>query len=398
MISVEKAREKLLNSFRRLGAVNVNVANSPGFILAKDIHSPLDLPGFDNSAMDGYALRSRDIETRKTLDVIGEVRAGDKPAFRVKKGQAGRINTGAAIPHGADSVLIKEEAVEKGGKLYAGLSAGLRKCVNIRKRGSELRIGDLVFRAGTLTTARVIGCLSSMGLARVTVYRKPKVSVIVTGTELIAPGKRLKPGQIYDSNSDSLLSLLGESAIREVRTRRLKDNEHEIKRAFAGELHRSDVIIFCGGMSAGGYDYVIKILNESKVRQIFYKIAQKPGKPFYAGIYRNKLIFGLPGNPAASMICYYEYIYPALRKLQGYSDEALELVHSRVPLLNTVKLPEGRASFLKGKLLKGGVLILNGQESHKLTSLAEADCLVYVPERTRRLIPGKLADIHLLNY
>lgn len=397
MISVEEAKKRIFKNTRRLKVQKIKLINSLRYILAENIYSPIDIPGFDNSAMDGYALREKDIKNYKKLKVIGEISAGVKPNVKINKGEAVRINTGAAIPEGADSILIKEDTIEKRGWLYIrNLKSHISnlKSADIRRRGSEISKGELVFKTGTIMTPSLIGCLSSMGFQEVCVFGKPSVSVIVTGNELRKPGRKLKPGQIYDSNTAALISLLEQARIDKKNIVRLRDNESAIRKAFFRIVRRSDVVIFTGGISAGNRDYVKKILKVNNVKKIFHKVAQKPGKPLYFGRYKNALIFGLPGNSAASIICFYEYVLPVLRKLQGYDN--IELTNFKLPLLNKIKLPEGKASFLKGKLFNGGVRILKGQESYKLSSLAKADCLVYVPERKRRLAPGENVVVHKL--
>jgi len=404
MISVEQAKKKLFKSIKQLEPAEVKVIDSLGCVLAEDIYSPIDLPPFDNSAMDGYAVKVESSKGQKVerFRVIGEMSAGIANGMRVRKGEAVKINTGAMIPMGANAVLINEDVMERNGIVY--FRGSIEKGSNIRRKASEISKGKLVFKRGTAITPSVIGSLSAMGFLKVRVYRKPKVSLIVTGKELQKPGARIKPGKIYDSNLPAL-SVLIKAAGGDLKiAKRINDNFQATKGAFLTAVVGSDIVIFCGGISRGDRDYVIKVFRDLKVEKIFYRIKQKPGKPLFAGSFcpfprpdgKRTVIFGLPGNPAAAIICFYEYIYPVLRRMQGFEGMQFQLPTANLPVANSVKLSKGRASFLKGKLYNGGVKILDGQESSNLTSLAEADCIVYIPETVRRITKAYKAEVHLL--
>lgn len=400
MISVKKAKKKLFNSVKRLGLTEAKVIESLGCVLAKNIYSPIDLPPFDNSAMDGYAVKVGKSKSRKVkkFRIIGEMSAGMSDEMRVEEGEAVRINTGAMLPAGANAVVIKEDTLEKDGFVRVVRPDRFMKPVrflNIRSKASDISKGELVLKRGTVITPEVIACLSAMGFSKVPVYRKPTVSLIVTGNELKSPGVNLKPGQIYDSNLPALRTLIRETGGELTYTARVQDSFEVTKKAFLKAAAVSDVIIFCGGISKGERDYVIRVLEEKKVKKIFHGVAQKPGKPLYAGLHRRKLIFGLPGNPAAAIICFYEYVHPALRRMMGYPKNGIELPQFMLPLQNSITFPKGKSAFLRGKRMEDGVKILAAQESHKLKSLAEADCIVYIPDG-QRVKPGTNVEVQLL--
>ncbi len=395
MIGVTEAKSKLFKAVKPLDAVKISVKDSPGYILYEDIYSPVNLPLFDNSAVDGYAIRSKDCTGRKEIKIIGEVKAGKKSVLKINKGTAVRLFTGAMVPKYFDTVVMKEDTYEK--NHYVRIRGRIIKGSNIRKKGGEIANGDLAFNRGTLITPPVIGSLSSMGVSSVRVFRKPKIAVIVTGSELVNPGEKLSHSQIYDSNSLSLYACLRQMNIERISLSRVNDNFDATKKVFRRVLRTHDVIIFSGGVSAGKYDFVIKLFQNSKIRQLFYKVAQKPGKPLYAGKKKGSIIFGLPGNPAATMVCFYEYVYPVIRIMQGSPIRNAELKSIKLPVYhNNIPITGNKALFLKGKVFKNYVKILKGQGSSIISSFAGADCLIYIPERLRNLKHGYKLELQLL--
>lgn len=372
MITVERAKALILGSVKPEKA-RVPLGEAGGLILAGDLTAPHDFPHWDNSAMDGFVLSSADVRRASVnapvrLRLAGVVKAGDSRQRRLRSGAAMRIMTGAAIPAGADTVLAKEKAKTEGKVLVVGepVPAGN----HVRRRGEDLRRGSRFETRGRLVTPGMTGFLASLGKASVLVYRRPRVSVLATGSELVKPGKRLGPGHIYDSNAPMLEAALAHMGLAPAFVKTVPDRPDVI----AGEVRRlltaSDVLILAGGVSVGDYDYVKEILEKNGARTVFWRIKQKPGKPLYFARVGKRLVFGLPGNPVSAYMCFYQYVYPALRAFMGFSDPFL---------------PKADAGGLKGRrdeektvftaVRRRGSKIepLSHQGSHMVSALAETE-------------------------
>lgn len=274
------------------------------------------------------------------------------------------------------------------------IKRNVKKHANIRREGEEIKKGDAVIKRGTLINPPVIGFLSVMGISEVKVIRKPSVELIVTGDEIVKPGNTLKPGQIYDSNSLSIFSALKNMGIEEITISRKKDNLPAIKKAFEKALLESDIITFTGGISVGKYDYVRELFEQFGVETVFYKVEQKPGKPLYFGKYRGKVIFGLPGNPVSSLVCFYEYTLPAVHKMMGLN--SIYLKEETAALAGDISIKPGKVNFLRGIFNKGTVKPLKHQDSHMLSSFAESNCLIVVPKYRKVIKNGERVKIHML--
>jgi len=233
-----------------------------------------------------------------------------------------------------------------------------------------------------------------MGIKEINVIRKPRVYVIITGNELVEPGEKLEEGKIYDANSFSLYSALKSAGVEEIETKRVKDDFVEVKKEFYKALEFADIIIFSGGISVGKYDFVRDLMKKERVETIFYRVRQKPGKPLYFGKLNKKLIFALPGNPAAVLVCFYEYVYPAIRALSGFKN--IFLPEKEFVLLKEIRKKTDRLWFLKGKIKGNGVLPLDFQESQMLSSFAIADCLILAPRNRKFIKKAEKIKVHLL--
>jgi len=401
MISSEQAKKLIRRCVSKLGTQKVPVERSLGYVLAKDIRSPLSLPVMDNSAMDGFVLSAKD--TRKAslkqpvhLKIRGTIRAGNSAKNCLRAGEAYRIMTGAPIPQGADTVLPKERTRVHDQCLI--LEGVLKKGSHIRYQGEEVRKNDQVLKKNSVIHPGTIAVLTSLGLGKVTVFRRPRVSVIATGSELVRPGKRLHPGQIYDSNSWMISSALKIMGLEVVTRKTIGDQPQQIKKTVRNVLAKSDTVILMGGVSVGDYDYVKEILHQFGVRKVFWKVDQKPGKPLFFGTKRNKLIFGLPGNPASAYICFYEYVYAALQQMSGMPMP--ELPREKVVLREHVKGSARKVYFLKAKLEQNGrertVAPLRYQGSHMVSSLHEANSLILMPSKPKRAPRGEKVTVDLL--
>ncbi|MFM2189995.1 MAG: hypothetical protein RL491_381, partial [Bacteroidota bacterium] len=324
-------------------------------------------PPFDNSAMDGYAFRFSDFESGKPLNVSGESSAGKPYLNRLKKFQSVRIYTGAAIPSGADTVVMQEKTSIDQNTLLITDSA-IKKGANIRRAGSEIQKGRIALAKGTLLNPSACAFLASIGITKVSVQVKPSVAIIITGNELVKSGKSLKPGQIHESNSIALQLALQKEGINNISILHVRDKPDSMHSAFQKAIAKHDVVIFTGGISVGDYDFTEEVFAKNRVRKVFYKLKQKPGKPIYFGTLKGKGVFGLPGNPASVMTCFYVYVIPALRALQGHPEKELPRLH--LPMAHDYRRKPGMTGFMKASTDFKSVQILDGQESYIMRSFA----------------------------
>lgn len=394
MISVERARSIIKEGVldRILLQEERRLLDALGYYLATAPVASTDVPGFDQSAMDGYAIRMA--ERGDALKVDKENYAGVLHPGELEPGQAVRIFTGAPIPYGADTVVVQEKVVRVDNYIRAE-DPSLTRGRNIRIKGEAIKKGQLLLKKGTRLTPAMIGLLASAGVDQVRVYKKPRVSLIVTGSELQIPGRPLVGSQLYDANSYQLMAALKSDGVDFVFLKRVKDNREDILAALKQGLKEADLIILTGGVSVGEYDYVVQVLEQLDVERCFYKISQKPGKPLLFGKKQAKILFGLPGNPAAAFGCYQLYVRQALKGLCGASD-----IFGQPPLAHIqddfIK-PVGNVYFLKGYFNNDWVEVLKEQQSYKLNSLAKANCLIELPADVTVVKKGELVKIHFLN-
>jgi molybdopterin molybdotransferase len=310
----------------------------------------------------------------------------------LKPGSAVRIFTGAAVPDGADTVVVQEKSLVKDGFLKI-LDEQLKEGDNVRLKGSEISSGSLALAKGHRISPPAIGFLAGFGITELNLYRDPVVSIIVTGNELQEPGKPLRYGQVYESNSFALRAALKEAGIERVEVCQSGDELEELTGALAGCLEWSDIVLLTGGVSVGDYDFTLKAAANCSVETIFHKIRQKPGKPIFFGKKDRQLIFGLPGNPASVLTCFYEYVCIALEKM---TLRRATLKTRLLPISDTYKKPAGLTHFLKGLHDGHSVTVLDAQESYRLHSFARANCLIQVNEETTVCLQGELIEVHLL--
>jgi len=405
MISPFEAKVLIRKHTVRLTAQKVPLSECFGSVLAADVTAPFAMPIADNSAMDGYAIRSSDTAkaNRKSpvfLKISGTLKAGDSKQFYVAAKTACRIMTGAFIPQGADAVIPKEDVVIANGGISINSPALPGR--HIRWQGEEVKKKQLLLRKGTVLDPAAIGILANFGRATVLVYPKPKIAVLATGNELIPPGRKLSRGKIYDSNSWMVCAALYQMGIRPFRVFMLRDEAKSVRDAVRKSLRICDCLILLGGVSAGDYDVVKEALASEGAKTIFSKVSQKPGKPLYFGRKGRKIIFGLPGNPAAVFTCFYGYAYPALLRMAGYPRP--ELVKKNVRVEGVVSCDPKRHLFLKARVLNGkrpeplAAQILSRQASHMLSSLADTDGFLRVPAGRNRVRAGRQFQMDFLPY
>jgi molybdopterin molybdotransferase len=341
--------------------------------------------------MDGYAFSFENWDGKSDLKIAGEIQAGSKEVIEIKPLQAARIFTGAALPAATDTVVMQEHVTKNGNQIHIN-NTQLVKGTNVRSRGSQTRKGELALDKGQLLTPPAISFLAGIGIEKVDVFSKPSISIIVTGKELIQPGNEITEGEIYESNSCGLIAGLNAMDITPNSVEIVDDVEAEIINAINRQLN-SDILILTGGVSVGDYDFVAKTLEKCGVKNIFHKIKQKPGKPFYFGKRNESLVFGLPGNPASALTCFYEYIIPAIDNFtkKNYQRKL------KMPLANDYKKKAGLTYFLKGKTNDEKVMILNNQESYMMNSFAIADCLIELEEEKEQFMKGEMVNVLMIS-
>lgn len=395
MITTEEARNIITGQAKAGNSERQYLTKSLGKILREDLSAPIDLPQFDQSAMDGFAIRFTDLANFKEFTIVGESSAGTPFKQNVQAGETVRIFTGAAVPEWADHIITVEMATVNGDRCVFNDPNGMYG-QHIRKRGSQIASGEIAVRAGTKINPATIGFLYSFGFTEVAVNRELAISILVTGNELRKPEESIAHGEIYESNSVMLAAACQSIHETNVRTVHCRDNENELTETVRQLLETSDVVIVTGGISAGEYDYTAKAFANCGVTKHFHKIAQKPGKPMFYGTVSKSHVFGLPGNPAAALTCFYEYVLPCINKLNGA--QQLQLPACKLSLDNSWKKKPGLANYLKGSLTDTGVRLLPGQESFILKSFSEADALVYIPQDADESKSGTSVEVHFLPF
>jgi len=394
MITVEKAKDIISSKTIRLSQTKMKVVDSVGHVIAEDIHAKINIPSFDNSAMDGFSLIHSDIENGvNEYTILEEIKAGDHKDVFINSGECAPTFTGAPIPNGADTIIMVEKTLERDGKMIIEKGYNSKVGKHIRILGEQIKEGEIAIKKGNVINPSVASYLSALGETEILVYSSPKVKIITTGNEIVKVGNPLKFGQIYESNSTALISLLKEQNVSDIYHEVVNDTTEELLATLA-DSNKYDIMILTGGISVGKYDLVDDCLEEIGVKKEFHKISQKPGKPLYFGTKENTLFFALPGNPAAVITSYYQYIYPTIQKMMG--SKKINLKQSSLPLLQDVKIKANRSNFLKGKMNNKGVKVLSGQGSHILSSFAIADCLIYLPKGKKEWKKGENVEVHIL--
>ncbi len=388
-MTVEEARELVFARTRRLEAESVEPLDALGRVLAEDVTSDIDVAPFDNSAMDGYAIRAEDTagaspDSPVPLEVVEHVAAGDFWEGTIEPGQAARIMTGAPVPAGADAVVMVEftspAVVDVGGRVSIEREAILGE--HIRRRGEEVRAGDVVLSAGDVVTSAAVGLAASTGNVMLPVYRKPRVAIISTGSELVEIDRTPGPGKIRNSNSYSLAAQVIAAGGVPVRFGIVPDDEAATREVFETAADGSDFVVTSGGVSVGDFDYVKPVLEEMG-ELAFCKVAMRPGNPQTLGSIRGVPFFGLPGNPTSTYVGFEIFVRPALRMMQGYS--AIDRPRSLATLAHDVKKKQDRRYYLRGRVERDpsgelSVFFSGSQSSALLTAAHRGNCFMVLPE------------------
>jgi molybdopterin molybdotransferase len=378
--TIEEARADILARCRKLPAETVDVRAARGRVLAADAAAVSDLPPFDSSAMDGYAVRAGDTPGR--LRVSGHSAAGHPADVALREGEAIEISTGAVVPAGADAVVQLERVTIHDGEIEAeSVDAG----DSVRPRGGDTRRGDVVAGAGMALGPSQLGALAAAGVAHVECARAPRAVILPTGSELRPPGSDLAPGQIYESNSVLLSAQLASAGVAaDVRPPAV--DEEDALRTALGEALDYDVVLTSGGVSVGPHDLVRTLLAELGVEEVFWGVAVRPGKPLFFGVRGATLIFGLPGNPVSTLVGFELFVRPALAALQGASNPGPHYLPGR--LARGVRRNPGRDDLMRAVVNGDELEPLAGQESHMIARAAAADALVLVPRGDGELERG----------
>lgn len=390
MISVSEAIKHIEAFCKPSKPKTLDIQKAMGCILAEGVKSPINMPPFKQSSMDGYAFIHAETNSYK---IIGEVQTGSAKNISIKKGEAIRIFTGARVPDDADTVVMQEHTERTENELT--ITTLPKKGTNVRPLGQQIKIGELALKKGHVLNEAAIGFLAGLGLQTVKVYRKTKVSILVTGNELQQQGKSLKEGQVYDSNSVTLTLALKRIGIKNIRTAQVEDNLKATIKAIKKELKKSDVLLISGGISVGDHDYVKVALEENEVAELFYKVNQKPGKPLWFGHKNTKMVFALPGNPASSLSCFYVYVLPLLRAKMGFANYHLPRLRAKAK--QDIENSHGKTLFLKGTVEQGFAEQLSGQASSMLKSFAVSNALLVIPEDKTIIKKGETLNYIKLN-
>ena len=399
MQSVDSYLSEIIAAITRLPPEHIPLAEADGAVLAADAVTNWPLPGFDNSAMDGYAVRAADVagataENPVTLPVDAEIAAGDTNAYTLAPGRSFKIMTGALLPAGADAVIPVEWTDD--GRQTVQISRSASAGNAVRREGDDAKPGDLLLPAGTRLGAAQIGVLAAAGHGTVLARRRPRVTVISTGNELVEPGSPLVPGRIWESNSYMLAAAARQAGCDATRHPRLRDDPDEVLAAIDQAAATADLLMTSGGVSMGGEHDVVKAALTRLGTVTFRKVAMQPGMPQGFGLIGDEPqtpLFTLPGNPVSAFVSFRLFVEPAVRALQGVPAQPDASRQAR--LAAPVTSPDGKRSFLRANLDRqgGSVTPLTGQNSHQIASLARADSLIVIPEAVTSLPAGQTVDV-----
>lgn len=424
--TVDEHLEDVLATVRPLEPIELRILDAQGCVLVEDVTVPISLPPFDNSSMDGYAVRVADItgaseEFPAVLTVVGDVAAGQGEAPHVGPGEAARIMTGAPLPPGAETVVPVEwtdgglgegpvsgmrarSAAPEGatGQVAVHRAAGPR--AHVRDKGSDVKAGDRALDAGTVLGPPQIALLAAIGRARVRVRPRPRVVVVSTGSELVPPGTELAEGQIYDSNSFALAAAAQDAGAIAYRVGAVTDDAETLRATIDDQLVRADLVVTTGGVSVGAYDVVKEALasvgdeDEEGAGVDFRRLAMQPGKPQGFGSVGpdHTPLLALPGNPVSSYVSFELFVRPAIRALAGLPDLHRPVVRATLDAPKALTSPAGRRQFLRGRHTDGTVTPVGGAGSHLVAALAQADSLIVIPENVESVEPGTEVEVVLL--
>ncbi|HEX5839697.1 MAG TPA: gephyrin-like molybdotransferase Glp [Anaerolineales bacterium] len=408
LLSVSEARERILSQFQAVKTESLPLAESINRVLAQDVRAADDLPLFDNSSMDGFALRASDVSeaapgSPHSLRVVADIPAGASPTIVLGPGEAARIMTGAHMPDGADAVIPVEDTdfENRNAGTQAPEIVSIRKAArvgeNVRRRGMDIHSGDIVLLAGRQLKPQDLGLLAMLGVSTVTVYRKPRIALLSSGDELIDPDSPAERGKIRDSNSYTLAALIESTGAEPVRLGVAKDNFESVRALFERAVYlRVDLILSSAGVSVGAFDYVKDVI-EADGKMDFWRVNMRPGKPLAFGDYKEVPIIGLPGNPVSAFVGFEVFVRPVLARLAGQSGGIRPGVRVRS---EEEILSDGRESYLRAEVHDvDGVLtarLTGHQGSGNLYSLVQANALLIIPAGVKCVPAGQEVNAWIL--
>ncbi len=411
MLTYDQAHELIINSINPLPVVSLPLSELLGSFLAEPIIARFELPAFDNSAVDGYGVLVFDLlgaseNSPVQLKIVGSLEAGDtfkKNGPAIKAGECIKILTGALVPDGVEAVVMKEYvSPEKPTDIAWFSKSDIDLGENIRRRGEEVREGVSVVPAHEKINPPIVGVLASFGYANFPVFKQPRIAILTTGNELIEPGANLSGNQIYNSNSYAIEAAIRALGIKEVIRLHARDTREDTIDKMNRAIDFADLIICTGGVSVGDKDLIKPVLEEDfKVETLLWRIAIKPGKPVYFGRKEKKYFFGLPGNPVSALVTFHLFVKPALQKLQGVADPAP--IKYDAHLKRKLKKKPGRLEFVRGiqRRNKDDTLIVEptkGQDSHMLSGLALANCLIHFAKDLEVMEENSLVQVENLKW
>lgn len=394
---VEKARQFIRQFLEPVGSIEtVTLHEGLGRVLAQDILSPANVPNYNNSAMDGYAFNAADLDAA-SLKIIGTAFAGKAFNTAIADGECVRIMTGAAMPQGADTVAVQEKVLREGDRIQ--FTEAPKPGANVRYAGEDLQQGQNVLPAGHLMQPADLGLLASLGIAKVNVYRKLKVAFFSTGDELVAIGKPLATGQVYDSNRYTLYGMLNRLGVEIIDLGAIADDPLQLENTLLHAAEQADVVITSGGVSVGEADYMKDLLSKHG-QVMFWKIAMKPGRPLAYGKIGNAHYFGLPGNPVAVMVTFYQFVRDALLCLMG-QPASIPLPMFEVECTAPIRKLAGRTEFQRGILYTDAtgtwkVKPTGAQGSAILSSMSLANCFIVLGDSVGNLDAGAMVQVQVL--
>ena len=404
MLSVQEARERILSHFQHTGTETLPLDHCANRVLGADVSAPYDIPLFDNSAMDGFAIRAGDATaSTTTLQVVADIPAGAAPTVTLAPGQAARIMTGAQIPAGTDAVIPVEDtdfndrSAGTAAPASITFSANVHVGDNIRRRGLDMRAGEIVLTQGRTLKPQDLGLLATLGAAHVTVSKKPQVALLSSGDELTAVDAPLEPGKIRDSNSHTLAAAIENAGAEVLRLGVAKDDRASVTALFDNAVSaNADLILSSAGVSVGAFDFIKEVI-EANGSMEFWRVNMRPGKPVAFGKYRGINFIGLPGNPVSAFVGFEVFVRPALERMSGSTDGGRQ--HVRVRCEEEVT-SDGRESYLRAKLRReDGILyakLTGHQGSGNILSLVQADALLIIPAGVKCVPAGQEVEAILL--